>query len=258
MITIDNGQTVVVDRPVVDSYLVRNGTLEVMTGGSIIAPAGTAGIEMDATGTATVTIAGGQVRGGDSSTSGGAGILMNAQSGMNILNISDGLVSGGSGGTSGGSGLMMVHGSPEAMNRATIIGGSILGGGGDSAIGMGIHIMNGCEVTVSGGTIGSPNGVTIAVMQQDESSFPPSVAIRGGTILGDTTIMMQVAQDTVAITVSGGAFNTQWELVSGQAVVLGTGLALADGNLTGTLASGDSIDVPVSVQNDAQVILQSS
>lgn len=257
MITIDNGQTHVVDTPVVDSYVVRDGSLEVRSGGSIIAPAGTAGIEMNGTGTATVTISGGQVRGGDSSTSGGgAGILMNAQSGMNILTITGGLVSGGFGGTSGGSGLIVASDSPEASNRVIITGGSVLGGGGGS-IGMGIHIMNGCEVMVSGGTIGSPNGVTIAVIQQDESS-PPSVAIGGGTILGDTTIMMQVAQDTVAITVSGGTFNTQWELVSGRTVVRGTGLALANGNLTGTLASGDAIDVPVSVQNDAQVILQSS
>jgi hypothetical protein len=275
VITIEDFGTYVVNMHVEAKYIVIAGTLEVaaggviegvevrggtlvVSGGSVIAKDGSPAVLINANAGAQVTVSGGVIRGGDGATMGGAGIALSGRSYGCTLSISNGLISGGNGGSSGGAGLSLIA-PVRVANNVSISGGSVLGGGAAKNAGIGVYIMDSINFSMTAGNVSSPGTAAIRIDQtQPDAIF--NVTISGGAIIGAgmfaSSLTLQVFQNVTGATVSGGQFTGQWLLASGIAFVHGTQLAFANGTLTGTLASGDPINVPLWVQQGAQLVVR--
>ena len=225
--------------------------------GAVIASGDTDAVLVDAIG-ATVNVSGGQLVGGAGASSGRSGIALRGNGNSNTISISNGLVSGGVGGAVGGAGLSLTS-SAETLNYVSITGGSVLGGGTGNSSGNGVQIIDSINFSMTGGNVSSPGNAAIRIYQQT-ANIMSNVTISGGAIIGAgmfaSSLTVQVFSNVTGITVSGGQFTGQWLLASGIALVQGTQLASANEMLTGTLASGDAINVPLYVQDGAQLQLQ--
>ena len=233
--------------------LVESGQVAV-NHGSVIANGDTHAILVDGIG-AMVNVSGGQTIGGSGATT-RAGIALSNSSSSNNISITGGLISGGAGGI----GLWLTS-SPQALNNVSISGGSVLGGGTGNSSGNGVQITDGANFSMTGGNVSSPGTAAIRV-DQERANALFNVTISGGTIIGAgmfaSSFTMQVFSNVTGIMVNGGQFTGQWLLASGVAFVQGTHLASANGMLTGTLASGDPINVGLYVQDGAQLEIRGS
>ena len=260
------GGTLVVNGGTITSHPASNPRFQAVVyvmGGQVYVNAGSvtangggvdrcSGILVGARDGSTVNVSGGQITGALS----GAGIQTSWKSGNNSITISGGTVAGGSGGQVTGTGLFLTSG--QMLNSVSITGGSILAGGSGNNWGVGIEVSDGGNLSMTGGTVMSGGNAAIRVDQQQNAFF--NVSISGGTITGSSmfgsSLTVQAFPNVTAVTVSGGQFTGQWLLASGIASVQGTQLASANGMLTGTLANGQPINVPIWVQSGAQMAVQ--
>jgi hypothetical protein len=238
------------------AVLVKSGQVFV-NHGSVIASGDTDAVLVDDVG-ATVNVSGGQIIGGGGANFGRAGIALGDNSSSNTITISGGLISGGTGGSSGGAGLSLTS-SVHALNVVLMSGGSVLGGGTGNSAGNGVWIIDGAHFSMTGGNVSSPGTAALRVNQSRANALF-EVMISGGTIIGAgmfaSSFTMDIFHSVTAGTVAGGQFTGQWLLASGVVFVQGTQLASANGMLTGKLASGDAINVPLYVQDGAQLELR--
>ncbi len=222
-----------------------------VSSGAVSSNGGSATIMMNGAGS-RVTISNGTITGA------GSGILLVGQDGENTLNVTGGTITGGYGSTAGSPAITMMQNDSTGSNTVTISGGTLTGGGGGVAGATAIGMNDQGSLTISGGTIGSAAGGAVVLNQHDGGTLF-YVSITGGTIIGGSgppAVNMTVPVSAVGVTISGGTFSGSWLLNSGIAVVQGTNLVFANRVLTGTLARGQSIDVPVTKQQAAQLDLQ--
>jgi hypothetical protein len=246
---VEPGRTVNVTTAVTEPYAVEGGTLIVSSTGSITAPdGGVGGASAARLDLGSLEVQGGSLTGGDGSTGGGQAVWQ----GGGTAQVTSGSLIGGQGGTGGGVAYYLAGGALH------VSGGTFTGGPGGTSGSPGLYVLQQAQetpsvCTVSGGTFNGSGG-TIAIYVNGNAT----VSISGGQFAtaGGPSLY---AYERAAVMVTGGSFNGSWSAYDRSTItVLGTGLTLANGRLTGTLADGSSIDIAVKTDSTSQIVVYNS
>lgn len=219
---------------------------------------GGSAIDNVSSGAIIINARGGEIVGGDSGHTGGAGIGGGTLEGF-ALDISDGIVRGGSGGVQGGN-AMGQNGSE--IFHGSISGGQFIGGHGGESGGHGIFTREVGSLSISGGQIrggdGGEFGGDAIHLHNYYSWNTSSIHISGGEFdAGAGAIedgwLLYLRGFGLDMHVTGGLFGylhagNGFGIFNGASLtVTGWELALVDGFLIGTLLDGSSLNVPVTL-----------
>jgi hypothetical protein len=231
-----------IDTPNTDTYVVKGSSITLLAGGSVTPPARPSPAPAIVMESGTLLIRAGAVVAADATDDavGAAGIVS-----CGISTVEGGAVSGGAG-RDGGDALVV------AAGALTMTGGAATGGRGTRGVGgMALRITGGGPFLITGGTLsGGPGagGRPVALALGDAT-----LDIRGGTFGPAEGLALLLGENATAV-VRGGTFLGGWGLAHrGKVTVHGSGLQVSRGRLTGTLADGSLIDIPVSVGDRSSI-----
>lgn len=186
----DDGGYHTVDQPLADVWITNRTSVELVEGGSVSAPrARSVAIHgVTVIGASVLMVSGGSIRGGDTDTRGGVGIL--ARNGR-IVHVA-GITRGGNG-QAGGQGVFVEGGS------ALLEGGSIQGGNDGAGGAYGVWLVS-TDVKITGGSVQAPGNAGVAVRAEGSR-----LEISGGDIRGASSALSATATTLI---VTGGTLSS--------------------------------------------------